>query len=331
MPMDGATCLAVLERCLLARRLEERVATLARSGELPATLHLGAGQEVAQIAALAALETSDPMLYGHRGVGYWIARGVRPEQILCDIAYRDGGTNRGKGGPMHVVDTERGVWGQTGALGGNFVVGVGMALADQYRVTGQVTIVFFGDGTANRGQFHEALNFAALRRLPILFFCENNGWALSTATAAGTSIDDIADRGRGYGIPGIVVDGRDADAVYDAVAAAAKRARSGGGPTLVEAKVDRLHAHYLGDRESYRTPDERRRAWSRDPLPRLIDAARRRCGLDDDGLEQLERRVAEQIDRAVSYMRSQPLVSTASARQGVYAAQGEAMTQGVGP
>ena len=160
--MDDATRLEVFRQSLLSRRLEERVMGLAKAGEVPASLHMGAGQEVAQIAALAALRPHDPMLYGHRGVGYWIARGVEPEVILCDIAYKEGGTNQGKGGPMHLVDPSRGVLGETGSLGGNFVIGVGIAFAEQYHGTGNVAVVFFGDGTANRGQFHEALNFAAV-------------------------------------------------------------------------------------------------------------------------------------------------------------------------
>ena len=134
--------------------------------------------------------------------------------------------------------------------------------AEQYLDTGHVAVVFFGDGTANRGQFHEALNFAGLRKLPIVFFCENNGWGLSTPTAAASAVVDIARRAAGYDMPGVTVDGRDADEVYDATRAAADRARSGGGATIVEAKVDRLHAHYLGDREPYRTADTRQRCGS---------------------------------------------------------------------
>jgi pyruvate dehydrogenase E1 component alpha subunit len=316
--MDDATRLVVFHRSLLSRRLEERVMSLAKAGEVPASLHMGAGQEVAQIAALAALGPQDPMLYGHRGVGYWIARGVEPEVILCDIAYKQGGTNQGKGGPMHLVDPARGVLGETGSLGGNFVIGVGMAFAEQYQRTGNVAIVFFGDGTANRGQFHEALNFAGLRKLPIIFFCENNGWGLSTPTAAASAVVDIARRAAGYDMPGVTVDGRDADEVYAATHAAAERARSGAGATLVEAKVDRLHAHYLGDREPYRTVDEKAALWINDPLARLATQ------LEGTGVDiaAIEAEVAERVEVAVGYMRAQPLVGTATVREGVYADPG---------
>ena len=316
--MDDATRLEVFRRSLLSRRLEERVMSLAKAGEVPASLHMGAGQEVAQIAALAALDPHDPMLYGHRGVGYWIARGVEPEVILCDIAYREGGTNRGKGGPMHLVDPSRGVLGETGSLGGNFVIGVGMAFAEQYRATGRVAVVFFGDGTANRGQFHEALNFAGLRRLPIVFFCENNGWGLSTPTAAASAVVDIARRADGYDMPGVIVDGRDADEVYRVTRAAADRARSGGGATLLEAKVDRLHAHYLGDREPYRTADQKAVLWDHDPLTRLA-AQLETTGVD---IAEIEAEMQARVERAVEFMRGQPMIDVATVRDDVYSQPG---------
>ena len=318
--MDDATRLEIFRQSLLSRRLEERVMSLAKSGEVPASLHMGAGQEVAQIAALAALRPQDPMLYGHRGVGYWIARGVAPEVILCDIAYKEGGTNQGKGGPMHLFDPARGVFGETGSLGGNFVIGVGLAFAEQYHRTGNVAVVFFGDGTANRGQFHEALNFAGLRKLPIVFFCENNGWGLSTPTAAASAVVDIARRAAGYDMPGVTVDGRDADAVYVATRVAADRARAGDGATLVEAKVDRLHAHYLGDREPYRTADEKTALWVNDPLARL--ATQLEAAGTDIGV--IEAEVADRVERAVAFMRAQPLIATSTAREGVYADPGHA-------
>lgn len=311
--MDDAVRWAIFEKALLARRLEERVMALAKSGALPATLHVGAGQEVAQIAALAALGDDDPMLYGHRGVGYWIARGVPPEVILCDIGYREGGSNRGKGGPMHVVDVSRGVLGETGSLGGNLVIGTGIAYAEKHFATGRVAIVFFGDGTANRGQFHEALNYASLANLPVVFFCENNGWGLSNPARASTAVADIASRAAGYSMPGVVVDGGDADAVYAAVAAARARALSGDGPTLIEAKVHRIQSHYLGDREVYRDVADREAARAADPLTEL----QQRFPAAD--VATLERSIAARLDAAVAHALAQPLVAPATARQSVYA------------
>src|SRR5512139_1329115 len=210
--VDDKLRLEIYRKMLLARRFEERIRQLAMSGEIPASLHPGAGQEGCQIAALAALRPDDPMLYAHRGVGYWIARELPLERILCDIAGKVGGTNRGKGGVMHVVDPSRGILGESGTLGGNFVIGVGVALAEKFRNSDRIVIVFFGEGTSNRGQFHEAANFAAVKRLPCVFFCENNGWAVSVAARHSTAVENIADRAAGYAMPGAVVDGRDSRA-----------------------------------------------------------------------------------------------------------------------
>jgi pyruvate dehydrogenase E1 component alpha subunit len=311
--------LAIYRRAVTARRFEERVSLLATSGEVPAGLHLGAGHEVCQLAALAALRPDDPMLYGHRGTAYWLARDLPLDRVLCDIADREGGTNRGKGGVMHVVDLDRGILGESGTLGGNFVVGVGVAYAERHQGRDSVTIVFFGDGTSNRGQFHEALNFAAVADLPMIFFCENNGYGLSVPVASSTSVDDIAQRAAGYGIPGVVVDGRRADEVFDATSQAAERARAGGGPTLIEAKVDRIGGHWLGDHERYRGDEHRDAARSRDPILVLEADLRERGAIDDRRVAELWGEVDARIDEAVAVMRSSPLVDPATATQGLWA------------
>jgi len=317
--MDDATRPEVFRKMLLSRRLEERIRQLSMAGELPATLHPGAGHEACQIAALAALRSDDPMLYGHRGLAYWIARGLPPEKILCDIAFKEGGTNRGKGGVMHVVDPSRGIFGESGTLGGNFVIGAGVALAEKMRKTGRVVIVFFGDGTSNRGQFHEAANFAAVQKLPLIFFCENNGWAVSVSAKVSTAVENIADRAGGYAMPGTVVDGNDVDAVYAAVREAAGRARRGEGPSLIEAKVQRFHGHYIGDPEPYRTKEEVAKLREKDPLPRLQQDLLRRGLLDDARLAVMEKEIASAIDRAVEFTKRQPLVAPSTAFESVYA------------
>ena len=316
--MDDAIRLEVFRKMLLSRRLEERVRQLSMAGELPATLHPGAGHEACQIAALAALRPDDPMLYGHRGLAYWIARGLPPEKILCDIASKEGGTNRGKGGVMHVVDPPRGILGESGTLGGNFVIGAGVALAEKMRKTGRVVIVFFGEGTSNRGQFHEAANFAAVQKLPLLFFCENNGWAVSVPASASTAVENIADRAAGYAMPGTVVDGNDADAVHAAVGEAATRARRGDGPSLIEAKVQRFQGHYMGDPEPYRTKEEVAKLREKDPLPRFQQDLLRRGLLDDARLAAIEKEIASAIDRAVDFTKHQPLVAPSTAFESVF-------------
>jgi pyruvate dehydrogenase E1 component alpha subunit len=310
--------LSIFETALLSRRFEERIFEMSLAGQIPATLHPGAGQEVCQSAAIAALGPQDYVLYGHRGLAYWIARGVSLKAILCDIANREGGTNNGKGGAMHVVDVPHGVLGESGTLGGGFVISVGVGMALKRRKQGQVVMHFFGDGTSNRGTFHESLNWAALQKLPCVYVCENNGWAVSVPASASTSVRDIADRAAGYGIPGIVVDGSDAAAVYEVAAEAVARARAGGGPTLVEAKLTRLMGHYIGDQQRYR-PTAADDIAGKDPLPQLQQLLEGEGQLTSEALAELEARCKARIDRAVEEALAEPLLSPETVFQDLYA------------
>src|SRR5208282_1305532 len=212
--------------------------------------------EALQCAAIAGLRPDDYLLYAHRGVAYWVARGIPPEKVLCDLAGRECGTNRGKGGVMRVVYPELGVLGESGTLGGCFPIATGAGLSIKVKGGDQAVLVFFGDGTSNRGTFHESLNLCAVRKLPVVFLCENNGWAVSMPTERSTAVRDIADRAKGYAIPGVVVDGNDPEKVFDAVGEALKRARSGAGPSLIEAKTYRLWGHWIGDPDTYRSREE---------------------------------------------------------------------------
>lgn len=319
--MDTKTLAAIFREALRARRFEERVIELSMAGEIPATLHPGAGQEVAQCAALAALGPDDQVLYGHRGAAYMTARGTPLAAILCDIANREGGTNNGKGGVMHTVDVAHGVLGESGTLGGGFVIAAGVGMALRHFGRGQVVVHFFGDGTANRGTFHEALNFAAVKKYPVIFFCENNGWAVSVPVAESTAVPDIADRAQGYGVPGVVVDGSDAVAVHEVMSAAVERARGGEGPTLIEAKVTRLMGHYIGDQQAYRSDKDE--VSPRDPLPKLQEAVVASGTLDASGVKALEDEIRAEIDAAVETLRGAAPLPLTAATQDLYAA-GEA-------
>jgi len=307
----------IFRTALLARRFEERVIEIAMAGEIPATLHPGKGQEVEQCAALATLRADDCVLYGHRGAAYMIARGTSLSAILADIAGRVGGTNNGKGGVMHVVDVPHGVLGESGTLGGGFVIAVGVGMALQQRKQGQVVVHFFGDGTSNRGTFHEALNFIALKKYPVIFLCENNGWAVSVPASESTAVNDIADRAAGYGIPGVVVDGNDPVAVYEVMTEAVARARRGDGPTLIEAKVTRMMGHYLGDQQRYRPGAAD--VGARDPLvafqARLVESG----ALEAAGLERMESAIRTQIDAAVETLRAAAPLPLEAALQDLYA------------
>jgi len=316
-PVDHQLLLSIFETALLSRRFEERIIQMSLAGEIPATLHPGAGQEVGQVAALAALGKDDYVLYGHRGLAYWLARGVSLSAIVADIANREGGTNNGKGGAMHVVDVPHGVLGESGTVGGGFVISVGVGMALQKRGKGQVVVHFFGDGTANRGTFHESLNWASLRKLPCIYICENNGWAVSVPSSYSTSVTDIAARAAGYGVPGVVVDGSDAAAVYEVMEQAVARAREGKGPTLIESKVTRLMGHYIGDLQTYR-PDAASVA-DKDPLPKLQRLLESAGTLDAARLAKLENDMKAKIQQAVATAMAAPLLPPESVFQDLYA------------
>jgi len=300
-----------------SRRFEERVTQMSMAGEIPATLHPGAGQEVCQAAAIAALGPQDKVLYGHRGVAYMIARGTPLTAILADIAGKEGGTNRGKGGVMHIVDVPRGVLGESGTLGGGFVICAGVAMALKHFGRGEVVVHFFGDGASNRGNFHESLNWCAVKKLPAIFFCENNGWAVSVPASESTSVQDIAARAHGYGIPGVVVDGNDAFAVYEVMEQAVQRARNGEGPTLVEAKVVRMAGHYIGDQQPYRA--DRDDAAERDPLPGFAKALLAAGIVVQAEIDRIEEECRTEIERAVETVKAAPLLAPALALQDAYA------------
>jgi TPP-dependent pyruvate/acetoin dehydrogenase alpha subunit len=294
----------IFRKSLLTRLYEDRFVKLSMEGVVPPLLHPGAGQEIGQIAALAALNGDDPVLYSHRGVAYMVARGVSLAAMLADSAGREGGTNNGKGGIMHVVDLDRGIYGESGTLGGGLVVSVGMGMALKYRRSSKVVIHFFGDGGANRGTFHESLNWAAVQKLPCIYVCENNGWAVSVPVSESTAVENIADRAAGYGIPGVIVNGADPEAVFSAVATAAVRARSGQGPTLIEIKSIRLRGHYATDPQDYRA--DAAEVAQRDPLDQLRARVVREGLLTSAAIAALEAEYGERIDAAVREVKAAP-------------------------
>jgi len=247
-----------------------------------------------------------------------IARGTPLSRLLADIAGKEGATSRGKGGVMHVVDVDHGVLGESGTLGGGFVISVGVGMALKRRKKGQVVVYFFGDGTSNRGTFHESLNWAAVQKLPCIYLCENNGYAVSMPTSKSTAVPDIAARAAGYGVPGVVVDGSDPAAVCEVMQHAVERARAGHGPSLIEAKVTRLHGHYVADQQTYR-PDAATVAATKDPLPKLQQTLMNSGVLNEALLERIEADVQRQIDEAVATVKAAPLLAPEVALQDLYA------------
>ena len=255
--------------------------------------HPGIGQEGLQAGAVAALRPDDRLFYAHRGLGYALAKGMELGALLGDLFGRVSGSTGGKGGgTVHFVDPQRGVMGQGGTLGSNFVLGAGSAISTQLLGGDEVTAVFFGDGASARGTFHEAALQASVWKLPLVWVCENNGWALSAPISEQSPTPNIADRAAAYGVPGVVVDGQDALAVYRVVAEAVARARAGEGPTLIEARTLRIRGHYEGDRQQYRTDGADGVAIPRDPVLLL------REHISAELADELDRRARTQVEDA---------------------------------
>jgi TPP-dependent pyruvate/acetoin dehydrogenase alpha subunit len=232
--------------------------------------HPGIGQEGLQVGAIEAMQPSDYLYYAHRGLGYAYAKGMDLAALFGDLLGRVTGSTRGKGGgTVHFASAEHGVLGQGGTLGSNFVLGAGTALGSQLLGDDRVTVVFFGDGAAARGTWHEAAIQASVWKLPVVWVCENNGWALSARFEDQSPTPNIADRAPAYGMPGVIVDGQDAMAVTDATSEAIARARRGEGPSLIEAKTLRIRGHYEGDRQPYREDLVQGNEVPNDPVLRL--------------------------------------------------------------
>jgi acetoin:2,6-dichlorophenolindophenol oxidoreductase subunit alpha len=268
--------------------------------------HPGIGQEGVQAGAVSAMGPDDYLFYAHRGLGCVVARGMSWRHIFGDLFGRTTGSARGKGGgTIHFSDPQLGVMGQGGTLGSNFVLGAGTALASQMLGDGRVTLVFFGEGAAARGTFHEAAISAAAWKLPVVWVCENNGWALSAPYEDHNPTPDLADRAAAYGVPGIVVDGQDALAVRRVAIGAIERARRGDGPTLIEAKTIRARGHYEGDQQKYREDGVVGLSPAEDPLEILgmrIKAERRAT---------IIAAAQQEVDAALQDALSQPEASSA--------------------
>jgi 2-oxoisovalerate dehydrogenase E1 component len=286
---------------LLIRGFEQRVAALYRDGEVPGFVHLSIGQEAAAVGACWPLRPADVITSTHRGHGHCLAKGLDPLGMFAELMGKDQGTNRGRGGSMHIADPKLGIFGANGIVAAGLPIAVGAATAAQLRADGSVAVAFFGDGAPAQGAFHEALNLAAVWRAPAIFFCENNGYAEFSA-ASTQHVSSLASRAAGYGIRFVAVDGNDVAATAAAMEDAVLAARAGQGPAVVEAATYRWHGHYEGDPQRYRSVEEVQEWEARDPLiaheRRLRDA-----GVGDDEIKALESSVATELDGAVDAAR----------------------------
>ena len=306
MPETNVPLLALYRTMLTIRRFEERCNHLFMQGKIPSTLHLYIGQEAVATGVCAHLQKTDYALASHRPHGHAIAKGVPARGIMAELYGKATGCCRGKGGSMHVGDIRVGMPPAIAIVGANAPIACGMALAQKRLGNGGVTVSFFGDGAANEGAVHEALNMAAIWELPVIFVCENNLYAASTPFKTAFKIENVADRAAAYGMPGVIVDGNDVEAVYRTAGEVIERARSGGGPTLLECKTYRLCGHSRSDPLTYRSKEEEAYWRDREPIGRAA-ARLKELGLADDAqLAEIEGEVKALIDEAVAYAESSP-------------------------
>ncbi len=287
------------------RRVEERLEELFRSGEVYGSLHLCIGQEATAAGACAALRPDDYLTCTYRGHGAVLAKGVPVSSVIAELCGRETGCCRGRGGSMLLTDLTRGLLFATGIVAAGIPIAVGAALGARLSGSDRVALTFFGDGATNQGVFHEALNMAALWKLPCILFCENNLYAEMTPIREEASVERLADRGCAYGIPGVAVDGNDVEAVFDATAAAVARAREGEGPTLIEAVTYRLTGHMFGDTQPYRSRDEVESARAKEPLLTARGRLRGR-GVADEVVARVEAEVEAEIQAAIAFARQSP-------------------------
>src|SRR4051812_8149104 len=308
--LSTADLLELHRRMLLIRGFEERVAVLYRDGEVPGFVHLSIGQEAAAVGACWPLRPSDVITSTHRGHGHCLAKGLDPLGMFAELMAKDQGTNRGRGGSMHIADPKLGIFGANGIVAAGLPIAVGAAAAAELRADGAVAVAFFGDGAVAHGAFHEAVNLAAVWQLPVIFFCENNGYA-EFSPAATQHAAPLERRADGYGVGYAAADGNDVVATIDVMSAAVESVRSGGGPVVIEATTYRWHGHYEGDPERYRSLDEVEEWRGRDPL--VVHAGRLRdAGVSDDDIDKLVSAVDEELGAAVAAARklTSPLPET---------------------
>ena len=315
---DRETLLDIYTRTMRVARADEKFRSLLMTGKMAVIYYTVRGQELVAAAAMAALEPTDYLVTTYRGQHDQIAKGVPLGPLFAEIAGKATGTCKGKGGSMHITHPPTGVMVTTGVVGSGLPIANGLALTSQNNGDGRVTIVCFGDGATNIGAFHEAMNMARLWDLPVIFLCQNNHYGEHTAFADHTKVDTVMARAAAYGMEGVRVDGNDAVAMYSAVKRAADKARSGGGPTLVEAMCYRMMGHFFGADFSYMPAEHLEEMKGADPLPRL-----RRLMLDHQfSEEELDRIVADidrEVDEAWEFASASPLPGPEEIRRDVFA------------
>jgi pyruvate dehydrogenase E1 component alpha subunit len=319
--IDRETACCLLERMLTIRRFEETLKRVHQQ-KVPGMVHLYSGQEAVAVGVCAHLRPSDKITSTHRGHGHVIAKGADVKLMMAELFGKQSGYCQGKGGSMHVADVGLGILGANGIVGGGLTLATGAGLAAKLQGQGDVAVCFFGDGAANQGMFHESLNLAKVWSLPVIFVCENNLYHEFSASAEVTAAS-VAGRAAGYNMPGLAVDGMNLRAVYTVAGEAVARARSGAGPTLIEALTYRFEAHDEGEfaliGTTYRSAEEIAAWTARDPLVQFSAWAREQGYLGEADIAAMEQRIADELAAAIAFADSSPLPSPEAALTHVFA------------
>jgi len=314
-----AALLAVYRKALLIQIVDERMRSLLSSGRLAAVYYSPRGQEVVAAGVAVHLEPTDYLVTTYRGVHDQLAKGM-PLQLLCAEYYgKATGACKGKGGPMHITYPAAGIMVTTGVVGGGIPIANGLALAAQLKGEDRVALCCFGDGASNIGAFHESLNMASLWKLPVIFYCQNNGYGECTRYDKATAVAHVADRAAAYNMRGVTVDGNNPRELWTAAGEAIARARRGEGPTLLEAKTFRFMGHYFGDPGAYIPKEEYAAAQARDPMPACRAEVLRSGAASEADLQVLEEKIKRELDEALAFAADSPVPDLSEIDRDIYA------------
>src|SRR5690625_3121928 len=286
---------------LLIRYFEEEVQRNMEKGLFHGTTHLCIGQEATAVGVCSVLKQGDKITSTHRGHGHSIAMGADINKMMAELFGKVTGYCKGKGGSLHIADVEYGNLGSNGIVGGGIPIAVGAALTSQMKKTNEVIICFFGDGATNEGSFHEALNIAAIWQLPVVFVCENNEYGMSSPIKKMTNINDLSSRADAYGFPGIAIDGNDLLQVMMQTSRAVERARSGHGPTLIEAKTYRYSGHSKSDQQVYRSTEEVKKHKANDPIKRFENILYQQKMIDYQAISDIKQHTLDEVKAATDF------------------------------
>lgn len=319
MDLKKEQLLSMYKNMVTIRAFESKAVELFAAGNLPGFVHLYLGEEAIATGVCANLSDKDYICSTHRGHGHLISKGGKLDMMMAELFGRTTGYCKGKGGSMHIADVNIGILGANGIVGAGMPIATGAAFACKYKKTNNVAVAFFGDGASDRATFHESLNMASVWKLPVVFVCENNGWAISNSQKNHQNINDVSDRATAYAIPGVSVDGNDPIAVYEAANAAIERARRGDGPTLIECKTWRHRGHFEGDPGAYKDPKDQEEWLKKDPIPRLGQKLISLKFATQADLDKIQAGVDAEIAAAIKFADESPIPTVDEILTDVYA------------